>query len=519
MRSALCVLVLALNATIIAQTSRVAGTVVDSETGIPLARSRVSLTNIVGERSTVTTSEGGFAFDVAPGRYTLCVAHRDWGLTYDYVAPGADQGTLVVVGPDLDTSKLLVSWHAPAAIRGKIVDETGEPIEDASIELFREVVIGGRRRIYSMGSAESDDFGQYSWSRLWAGRYYLVADGAPWYQIDGNALGRLTDAGDVVPDYLPVYFPGTTDPQAAAPLVLRPGANIQADFTIRPGAGATVDFSCSTPSCSGTVRLFAPGAGAIEMLAARREILFNHRVGSIRPGRYIVRYQGPEGRMRKAIEIPAGKITVDILPQTMPSLTGTVTFSESSGKPRHSMFVHLRNEDTGETLTHPLAPDGSFSWTEVQFSRVSLFLSGEDGYFVAGMSVNGGAVKDGVIDVQDGAAIEVRLIASRETGRLSGVVKNGESPAPMVLAVLAPAPESTGLKHYFGFPTASDGSFDCPAVPVGEYLLFAVGDLDFEYANPEAVGPYLATAKRLKIASQVSIENVELPLTVSVQHK
>lgn len=64
---------------------------------------------------------------------------------------------------------------------------------------------------------------------------------------------------------------------------------------------------------------------------------------------------------------------------------------------------------------------------------------------------------------------------------------------------------------YQAFQTDSDGSFGLTAVPLGEYVLFAVGDLELEYANLEIVQPYLTRGKRVQIESHgVETESVGL---------
>jgi hypothetical protein len=53
------------------------------------------------------------------------------------------------------------------------------------------------------------------------------------------------------------------------------------------------------------------------------------------------------------------------------------------------------------------------------------------------------------------------------------------------------------------FQTDSDGSFDYKDVPAGDYVLFAVEDTSFEYANPAAVGvePRRSSSQRLTVVA------------------
>jgi hypothetical protein len=127
------------------------------------------------------------------------------------------------------------------------------------------------------------------------------------------------------------------------------------------------------------------------------------------------------------------------------------------------------------------------------------------------MSVDGASANGGLIEVVDGAQVHVNLNASGETSRLNGFVMNRDKPVPMVMVVLAPAVASSDPSRYHGFQTDSDGSFDFATIPVGDYVLFAVDNQEFEYANPEAVRRYLAIGKHVRIGGDhVHTEHIEL---------
>jgi hypothetical protein len=225
----------------------------------------------------------------------------------------------------------------------------------------------------------------------------------------------------------------------------------------------------------------------------------NNVIPAVLPGRYVVRYTSGEESMRNVIEVAGGDVTVEIAPKPVPTLSGKVTFRDPADRPRHPVYVNLLDEDTGQPDAVALGPGGVFSWPTVAASRVRLFLSGADGFFISRMSVDGASVKDEVIEIVDGAKVQVNLVASAETGRLNGFVMNGDKAVPAVMVVLAPAADSADAYRYQGFQTDSDGSFDFTAVPAGDYVLFAVDNLKLEYANPEVVRPYVASGKQVRI--------------------
>jgi hypothetical protein len=479
-----------------AQTFRVSGTVVDSETGMPLNRTRVVLSDEKsGEWSAITGATGRFSLDVPQGKYELMAAHRDWGDVYGEPIPGRPIGAAVITGPDCNTTDLLFRFRGPVAIHGKILDENGEPIPSASVEVFHRDVIRGRKRLRWVGRAESSDFGDYSYYGLPAGTYYLAAAGEPWY-LSGlwGADSRLSDSGMPPVPYGLVFFPGVTEPHAASAVTLQPGMEFRADFTLHAAFGGNLIPRCMDWQECEVSTLHAIGAGLAEALVRPCDEGCFERIG-----RYVLRYTGQEAEARTRVDVQHGGMPVEIS-KPAPTAAGKVTFQNPADRPSHALYVNLENEDTGESTTAIVEPDGSFSWPIVTASRVRLFLSGADGVFVARQSVEGAAVKNGVIEIADGATVTVALVASDQTGAVQGLVSDGDQRYPRVLVVLAPSGGSNDPHRYFAIQAGSDGSFEFPHVPAGDYVLFAVNNPEFEYAEPGMVKPYLGAAKRVRVA-------------------
>jgi hypothetical protein len=493
-----------------AQTFRVSGTVVDSESGAPLARTRVVLTGGPVPEQSIITSDGSFSFDVPKGKYTLLASHRGFGESYGQTRSGNSDSS-IITGPDLDTTNLVLRWRAPVAIHGRILDEDGEPVFDAKVELFVEALSGGKRHIISLGRAESDELGNYSWSSLPGGTYYLAAVGEPWYFSYEAARNELTEAGKPPSPYALTYFPSGNDARAATPLILHPRAEVEADFTLRPAVGSNLHFVCPSSPCTGSLTLNSAGIGGAETLVRTMDIAQTNVIPGVQPGRYVVRYTGTDGNIRKEIEVAGADFIVEIIPKPAPTLTGKVTFQNPQDQPRHPVLVTLMDEDTGEAVAAALDANGNFSWPMVPVSHVRSSLAGADGFYITRISVDGASAKGGSIEVVDGAKVHVNLTASGETGRLNGFVMNRNKPVPMVRVVLAPAVASSDPSRYHGFQTDSDGSFDFATIPIGDYVLFAVDNQEFEYANSEAVRPYLAIGKHVRIGGDgVHTERIEL---------
>jgi len=154
----------------------------------------------------------------------------------------------VITGPDQDTAHFVFRWYAPGAIYGKVVDDRGDSVANALVQLVRDPIINGRRHASTYAWGRTDDRGNYRFGPVAPGRYYLIASGNPWYtaalrfgrQILSN--GGMKEPDEPTPGYALCYYPNASDPGGASPLTVEPGRELAADFTLRTVAGANIFF-------------------------------------------------------------------------------------------------------------------------------------------------------------------------------------------------------------------------------------------------------------------------------------
>jgi hypothetical protein len=526
---ALCILAASLSLIASAQTFPVAGVIVDSETNAPMKRVHISLapSDRRTEQVTMLTGEdGAFAFNARAGKYSLTAARNGIRLPFG-LGPGASGfGSLIIAGPDQDTAHLLFRWVPPAAISGIVVDDRGEPAEQALVQLIRSSVAGGRKRLATAAWERTDDRGHYRFSPMIPGTYYLVVTGEPWYasRMTRN-IARFRPPGSdqpapdqpsaPTPAYAAIYYPNATDARGAAPLVLRSGAEAKADFTLPTVSGFNVHVNCGNATGrNGLLSLLADGIEGVE--GFQRQLSFSgnsQTISGVPPGRYIVRIAGSGDNpfaVRKTIDVGTSDVTVDLTLQPPPSISGKVTFKNPGVKPRATLYVRLVNDANGATVVRTVGPDGGFSFPNVAVAKFRPVAASADGFFAYQVSAEGAALKNGILDVVDGATVRLDIVASDETGRLQGFVMSGDKPVPAMLVVLAPR-AGTDPYNFRGFQTDTDGSFDFQNVHAGDYVLFANDRLDLEYTNPEAIRPYLASGKLVRIEPHaVSTESLTL---------
>jgi hypothetical protein len=123
-------------------------------------------------------------------------------------------------------------------ISGEVTDEAGEPVQSARMLLFREESVNGRHVKHLQTQKNTDDEGQYRFTSLPSGSYYLAVSAEPWYTAYARAFSRGTAASqkpgqlgsslDLV--YPITYYPNATDASGAASIRMEAGGSARADI-------------------------------------------------------------------------------------------------------------------------------------------------------------------------------------------------------------------------------------------------------------------------------------------------
>jgi len=258
----------------------VEGTVVQAGTSTPLPRTRVVLNSQDGRilsplpngvkgvsiTMTATTDENGrFAFsNLPPGSYSMIATHDGFVRSAFGDAARTESGKGFRLAPKQELKNAVISMTPTGTISGRIKNKFGEPMGNVEVQAHRYVYEGGRRALNAVLTVLTNDLGEYRLYYLEPGQYIVTAvpptpptagrhgeiyvgnfatlPGSPLAgkrDIDRTITSEaLAAAGVVGPaetgeTYLPVFFPGTTDPSAANPIDLHAGATLNAiDFTV-----------------------------------------------------------------------------------------------------------------------------------------------------------------------------------------------------------------------------------------------------------------------------------------------
>jgi len=217
-------------------TAKILGRVVSTDSGNPLRRAQVRLTatEIRVNRVANTDNDGRYEFTgLAAARYRLQISKAGYvTLEYGQARPFEAGKTLDITdGQTLD--RIDFSLPRGSVISGRVTDEFGEPVADASVQALRYQFVNGQRQLMPVGRAgTSDDIGQYRIFGLMPGEYLVRATlrdiNAP---APVNALGTQPGAAAEAPSGYPVtYYPGTTDVSQAQAVNVALGQELSSVF-------------------------------------------------------------------------------------------------------------------------------------------------------------------------------------------------------------------------------------------------------------------------------------------------
>ena len=205
------------------------GTVVNTVTAAPVRYAKVVL--VPAGMETQTDAAGAFRFPtVPPGDYFVMASKPGFAPDGDH-----EQGYEVSLKSSRERYELRLT--PLSAIRGRITDGGGEPVEHVTVLALQSTVEAGHRRNQVVSSVETNDRGEYRIPLLRAGAYLVKASGQfsqrPYY--GGYAPPLATREG-----FSPLYFGGSRDAAGAAPVQVQPGADARADFSLTMQAGHSI---------------------------------------------------------------------------------------------------------------------------------------------------------------------------------------------------------------------------------------------------------------------------------------
>jgi hypothetical protein len=543
-------------------TSTLRGVIFKTGTTTPVDKAIVELRpeKDAEPRVATTGSNGRFEFlNVPSGPYQLN-ASRNGYLNTSFGQRGASGSSRTLkIEPGATVDNLELFMTATGAIAGRVFDDTGEPLANVSVEALKYSYVNGERSLTPVGSDTTNDLGEFRLFWLPPGQYYLRAvpensvgdkmftimkvkdsvlmSGTVEFSANSFSLGKLASGPNTGRALVPVYYPGTADPQLASAIDVRSGADVRGiDFRLthvitRKVRGTAIDSVTGQPSSSGDVTLVPRGDFGGDLsssISPTGMFEFN----GVRPGSYLlvanalIDDEGKQERVRsgttrvevgesdlnsivvtlqRSVTIEAA-ITVDgpatIPPDVYPELTLTGTQHHSSTTSEYDDGINTQ-----------------FRFSNVREGEYRIGWESSDalppGVYLKSASFGPVDALNGSIQVDQRTRDRLQIVFGTNAGVVMGTVVNRErKPAPGVKVVLVPDTHRQRNDLYRTTSTDESGQFKIERVPPGSYSVYAWEDIeDGLWRDAEFLRKHAGSGRSLHVVEsrQETVEIVVIP--------
>jgi len=536
----------------------IAGQVVDSITGKPLeAMVAIAPTTQPDHRTPMKTGpDGKFAFSGLRAQKFSLLANRR-----GYPVQGFEQHenywSAIAVGDGLDSTHLVFRLRSGAAIRGTVVDEANEPVIGALVRLFATQFVTGHRATRSVEQTQTDDLGEYVFSKLSEGSYYVAVSAQPWYtrNLSGQLMKSVGGVGiagsapetpgeDGKRSKLDVAYPLTfydavRDSAQASAIDLSFGDRFEANFQLVAEPAVHVTVGAPAPP----VKEISPAEGAALGAGVALEGGFNpsrmRRLTMIRlanvafdgmvlednrgvgnsagdtavsagvaPGHYVLEISLPNDSRPVFEEIDLTG-DIDLRGITIPptaAVTGSIKFD--GDVPKGFVVVSLRNLNSQRGYGTRLGPDGGFKFEEgILPGRYEVAVGASTGdTYIRKCQATGAKLAGRTLIIGEGATVALAIAAGEGLAKIDGVVESEGRGFAGAMIVLVPQDPANSELLFRRDQSDSDGTFILPNVVPGKYTVIAVRNgWRLSWADPKVLATYLPSGTRVEVTPRQAI--------------
>lgn len=488
----------------------VSGVVINKLTESPLKNAHVIYTKIDPAAassfplSKETDAEGRFNLQLPPGSYRLWIERSGYARqVYGALSPSGE-GTALTLARGQQLGPITFRVAPLGAIAGRVMDEDGEPVQSAGIQVLRFSYANGHRELISVAGTTSNDRGEYRIFGLRAGRYLLQVS------VPNAPMSRLPESGALIPEvqdaYAPSYYPGVVDVDSASPVSLSEGSEL-----------SDINFQLHKVRALGVRgRLVSPvekfSSSQIQVVLAHNEGGVASHIGRISgsidgaTGKLEIRGVSPGSYLLVASQLFAGHALSGRVPLevsataredvTVPLVSAfeVIGTLELEGAPRGSVPNLVARLTTSEGLALGPQPvskvggDGSIHFSGVTPGHWTLsFDSLPEGLWIKSETFAGNEAPAGEFNFTENTRGQLHVVLAGNGGQISGTVSLGSQPCRATVVLVPSAPELRDAHQMYRVTNTTErGLFTLKGVRPGSYKLFAFQEIDpFEWFDPE----------------------------------
>ncbi|HKV78983.1 MAG TPA: hypothetical protein VJP02_12610 [Candidatus Sulfotelmatobacter sp.] len=494
---------------------RVSGKVVNAVNGHALAGAEVWFGKAENfeptQQKLLTADDGAFTFMIAePGKYLLA------GQANGFRRQGFEQhgiyASAIVVGAGQSTGNVVFRLRPDARVLGVVEDDGHEPVQGATIYLFRTDASFGLRQTSLAEQTVSDDRGHYRLAHLEPGCYYLVVAASPWFSgmlQGGDAVGNSSQKSEFDVAFPTTFYPGVTDAASASQIALNEGEDFTADFTLNavPALRVRVNQVNVEPQqfIGATLQQRIFGTEINEFGQRQLQVDGSQEIRGVAPGRYVLDILSADAssRAKRAmlLDLTADAEVDPDSTSAVASIHGEVQMEGGAGWPAQGI-VRLWNSRTDEVLQSQIGGRGQIQFDSdfLTPGTYSVYAMNGENSIVSSLKAKGAQVVGQTVQVTGGTPVELEISLSNTLAKINGTALRDGKPVAGAMILLVPEAAEVNLPKFRRDQSDSDGTFTLRDVLPGRYRMLAIDDgWELEWANLSLLKHRLEHAQKIEI--------------------